>query len=206
AGNKEWGGKMHFDLVDIADWAVDQGIADPDALGMWGWSYGGYATDAAMVYAPDMFQAGVSMYGPSDLEAFCKLPGIADSPLWINRVGNVNDDQEVQLLRQHSPINFVDRAEAPLLLTTGSKDERVPQEQVDRMAQAYHDAGKEVVYFYYPEEVHDYREPGSWISFWAIAEQFLALNLGGDYQEVGNDLEKGQFEVNFGQDFIEKLK
>lgn len=207
AGDKEWGGKMHFDLVDIADWAIDQGIADPDAFGIWGWSYGGYAANAALVYSPDMFQAGVSMYGPSDLEAMFEMDQIKNSNVWLNRVGNYADPMELKLLQQHSPINFVDRMESPILLTTGSKDERVPKEtQVDRFAAAVAEAGKEVVYFYYPEEGHDYRAPESWISFWAITEQFLATHLGGNYEAAGADLQNAGFKVEYGKSFIDNLK
>ena len=93
-----------------------------------------------------------------------------------------------------------------MLLTTGGKDGRVPKKQVDEFADALVAGGKDVIYFYYPEEVHDYREPGSWISFWAIAEQFLAMHLGGRYQPVGRDLEKGDYKVVYGRAFIGQLE
>ena len=205
AGDREWGRKMHQDLVDIAQWAIQKRIADPDRVGMWGWSYGGYATAAALAFAPELFKTGVAMYGPADLDAFARIP-FTDSPLWRQRVGNPQTEEGTALLKAQSPFHHLERIGGPLLLTTGSLDERVPQEQVDAFADALAAAEKEVVYFYYPNEVHDYREDGSWISFWAIAEPFLAKTLGGKVEPPGDDLDKGQFVVKYGQEFVEGLK
>ena len=105
-------------------------------------------------------------------------------------------------MRSYSPTNYVSQFKSPILLTTGSKDGRVPQQQVDALARALHDAQKEVVYFYYPDEVHDYRDPGSWLSFWAIAEQFLHRYLGGQAEPVRDGLKKGNFKVVYGEDWI----
>lgn len=204
-GDRQWGQAMHYDKVDITRWVIRQGIAQEEKIGIWGWSYGGYAAAAALAFAPGLYACGISMYGPTDMDAFLRIP-FTDNPLWRNRVGDPNTAEGKALLQRHSPINHVQDYQRPILLTTGSKDGRVPQKQVDQFADALNAAGKEVVYFYYPEEVHDFREPGSWISFWAIAEQFLAQNLGGRYQPVGRDLEKGDFKVVYGRPFIGLLE
>ncbi len=203
-GKRQWGRAMHDDLMNIVDWAVNQRIAHPDKLAMWGWSYGAYATAWALAREPDRFRCGIAMYGPADLEAFSRIP-FTDSDFWREWVGNPDTDEGAAALREVSPINYVDRIEAPLFLTTGGKDARVPREQVDAFARALAEAGKEVVYVVYPDEGHDYREAGSWISFWALAEQFLAKNLGGRYQPAGDDPSKGKYEVIYGQDFISRI-
>ena len=141
----------------------------------------------------------------SDLDAFSRIP-FTDNALWRTRVGDPYTADGARLLQRHSPINYVQNFQSPLLLTTGSKDGRVPKKQVDDFADALNSAGKKVIYFYYPEEVHDYRKAGSWISFWAIAEQFLAENLGGRFQPVGRDLEKGDYKVVFGRKWIGQLE
>jgi len=204
-GDRQWGEAMHYDIVDITRWALGKGIALEGRIAMWGWSYGGYATAAALAFAPELFACGISMYGPADMDAFLRIP-FTDNPFWRNCVGDPGTAEGTALLQKHSPINYVQNYQRPILLTTGGKDGRVPQKQVDDFAGALANAGKEVAYFYYPEEGHDYQEPGSWISFWAIAEQFLAQNLGGRFQPAGDDLEKGDFKVVYGRDFIGGLR
>lgn len=204
-GDQQWGQAMHHDKVDITRWAIRQGIAREGKAGIWGWSYGGYAAAAALAFEPELYACGMSMYGPTDMDAFLRIP-FTDNPLWRSRVGDPSRPEDVRLLQEQSPINHVREYRSPILLTTGGKDGRVPQRQVDAFADALNAAGKDVIYFYYPDEVHDYREPGSWVSFWAIAEQFLSRHLGGRYQPAGRDLEKGDFKVVYGRRFIGGLE
>jgi len=206
AGDKQWGEAMHYDIVDVATWAIKQGIANRSRLGIWGWSYGGYAANFAMAAAPDMFKAGISMYGIGDLPAFCQMPGVAqDSVLWLPRVGDPNTPEGLELLKKHSPNTYIKSVANPILLTHGSLDDHVPQEQSDKFASELNTAKKDVVYFFYPNEGHDYQSPASWVSFWAIAEAFLHKNLGGRKEPRGNDIEAGDFEVMFGKEFIDSL-
>ena len=67
AGNLEWGGKMHDDLIDAVEWAVDEGIADADTVAIMGGSYGGYATLVGLTFTPEIFACGVDIVGPSNL-------------------------------------------------------------------------------------------------------------------------------------------
>jgi dipeptidyl aminopeptidase/acylaminoacyl peptidase len=206
AGDRQWGEGMHFDIVDVANWAIKQGMAHPKRLGIWGWSYGGYAANYAMGAAPDLFSAGVSMYGIGDLPGFYKIPGLSnDSLLWLPRVGDPNTPEGLALLEKHSPLTYVKNIKNPILLTTGSLDDRVPQEQSDKFASELAAAKKSVVYFFYPEEGHDYAKPESWTSFWAITEYFLHKNLGGRRERRKEDIEAGKFEVMFGKEYIENI-
>lgn len=193
--SKVWGTDMVNDKVDIANWARSIGIAPViGKIGIWGWSYGGYAAMAGLAFSPETYDCGIAMYGISDLEAFLKTD-FANNDFWHARVGNLPED--AAMLRSYSPINFIDRIQAPLLLTTGSKDDRVPQSQMDHMADAMKKAGKDVTYFYYPEEEHDYRSNESWVSFWAIAEGFLAKHLGGRSQPGEKDRQRGNYVVKY---------
>ena len=67
AANGEWSGKMHDDLLDAVNWAVDQKIAQQDKVAIMGGSYGGYATLVGLTYTPDVFACGVDIVGPSSL-------------------------------------------------------------------------------------------------------------------------------------------
>ncbi len=202
--NKTWGTDMTNDKADIAAWAVENNIAKKDKVGIWGWSYGGYAAFAGLAFHPDAYACGISMYGISDIESFGKI-GFANNDFWKTRVGDPFDDDEAKMLRDFSPINYIDKIKSPLLLTTGSKDERIPQQQMDSMASVLKNAGKDVIYFYYPEEVHDYRSPQSWMSFWAVGEQFLAGILGGRYEKKNNDITDSDMVVVEGKKFIEEM-
>lgn len=204
-GDRQWGEAMHRDLLDIADWAAEQLIADADSTAVWGWSYGGYAAAAALTFAPQRFACGLAMYGPADLDAFSRI-SFTNTERWRRTVGDPYTIEGAELLKKHSPAQQLHRIEKPLLLTTGSQDDRVPQVQINAFANALAKAGKEVLYFYYPDEGHDYRFPESWISFWAVAERFLHDQLGGKYQPAGEDLKRGNFVVVYGKEYVEGME
>ncbi|NIS65261.1 MAG: prolyl oligopeptidase family serine peptidase, partial [Gemmatimonadales bacterium] len=91
AGNREWGGKMHDDLVDAVHWAVEQGIADPDRVAIYGGSYGGYAALVGATFTPELFRCAIDIVGPSNLITFIEtIPPYWSSYLTMlhERVGN----------------------------------------------------------------------------------------------------------------------
>lgn len=192
ASYQKWGTDMMRDIAEIAQWASRKGIARQDKIGLWGWSFGGYATMAGLAFHPDLYACGIAMYGISDLVSFCKTD-FANNSLWQNAVGNVHTQEGAALLRKHSPYYSAEKIKAPMLMTTGSKDDRVQQEQMDKMADRLTALGKDVYYFYYPEEGHDYQDKNSWISFWALSEQFLKKHLGGRAEPIGDDLKTANF-------------
>ncbi len=204
SARKSWRSKMTLDKVDIANWAVASKIAAKDKVALWGWSYGGYAVLAGLAFSPDTYACGISMYGISDLEAFGKTD-FANNDFWHDWVGDPFDKEDIPMLKDASPIHAVAKIKAPVLLTTGSKDQRVPQSQVDNMASALAESGKDVTYFYYPDEVHDFRDPDSWISFWAVAEKFLSIHLGGRCEPGHGDQESGNRVVVNGQTLFDSL-
>ncbi len=205
AGNRQWGEAMHYDIVDVATWAIKSGIANRRKIALMGWSYGGYAVNYALGAAPDIFACGISMNGLSDLYQFSQLP-FADSDLWRTRVGDYHTEEGAALLKQHSPSNYQKNINRPILLTTGSLDNRIPQDtQVDTFAKALDDEGKEVVYFFYPEEGHYDWKPESMTSFWAIAEFFLHEKIEGRKEARKDDIEKGDLEIMFGAEYIDRI-
>ena len=196
---KKWGTDMTNDKTDIAQWAVASGIAIKDKIGIWGWSYGGYAAMAGLAFSPQTYACGIAMYGISDLESFGKTD-FANIDWWKQRVGDPFNPTETKMLHDYSPINYVKNINAPLLLTTGLKDDRIPRAQMDTMAAALHALNKYVAYFTYADEGHDYMKSESWESFWAISEKFLAEQLGGKYQPAGDDLKKGNYVIETGKE------
>jgi len=196
-GDRELGDAMHQDLLDVARWAVRENIAADDRLGIWGWSYGGYASTLALARAPGLFACGLSMSGWSDLET---LAGSAyvNQKQWRRSIGNPAEPEDAQLLNKYSPINYVRQIRRPLLLTAGGQDNPVSRRQVDTLANSLHRYGREIIYLRFPREGRLLEKPESWIAFWAAAEEFLHLYLNGKYQEAGEALQDPPFEQIYG--------
>lgn len=202
ASYKQWGKAMIADKMAIVDTVVKMKIADPAKLGVWGWSYGGYATQIMLALHPERFQCGISMYGISNLSSFLKLP-FADNSWWHTAVGRLPKDRAD--IAAHSPYHLAEQIQAPLLLTTGSQDQRVPQSQVDQMTERMIELDKEVVYFYYEKEGHDYASAEAWTSYWAVSEHFLQDHLGGRAEAIGDALDVAQLKIVAGHQLIEEF-
>ncbi|MEC9374188.1 MAG: S9 family peptidase, partial [Planctomycetota bacterium] len=127
ASNMEWAGKMHDDLIDAVDWAVNAKIADPNRVAIMGGSYGGYATLVGMTFTPDVFACGVDIVGPSSLitlmESFPAYWG-PTIDIWKTRVGDFTTEAGREFLLSRSPISRVDQIKNPLLIAQGANDPR----------------------------------------------------------------------------------
>jgi dipeptidyl aminopeptidase/acylaminoacyl peptidase len=180
AGDKEWGGKMHDDLVDAVQWAIDQGTADPDRIAIYGGSYGGYAALVGATFTPDLFKCAVDIVGPSSLITFIEtIP-----PYWSTylamlhrRVGN--PDTETDFLRSRSPLFHVDQIKIPMLIAQGANDPRVKQSESEQVVAAMKQKGIDHEYLLFPDEGHGFAKPENRLKFYAAAERFLAKHLGG---------------------------
>lgn len=183
AGDREWGGKMHDDLLDGKAWAIAQGYADPQKVAIVGGSYGGYATLAGLAFTPDEFACGVDIVGPSNLITLMRsIP-----PYWepikatfTKRVGDVETEEE--FLKSRSPLFQAGNIRAPLLIAQGANDPRVKQAESDQIVQAMRANGQEVEYLVFPDEGHGFARPENNRKFWAAAEAFLAKHLGGRFE------------------------
>jgi dipeptidyl aminopeptidase/acylaminoacyl peptidase len=183
AGTREWGRKMQDDLIDAADWAVSQGIAARDRIGIWGWSYGGYATLAALATS-DRFACGMAMYAPTELGSFI-AEADPDAREFLRRfIGDNTTAEGRAQLKRASPIYYAETFTKPVMVVQGGKDAIVPQKQADRFVAELQKYKKPVTYLLYPDEPHDFRQPESWISLFAEAERFFHEHLGGRYEPV----------------------
>ena len=180
AANREWGGKMHDDLVDAVNWAIKEGVADPKRVAIYGGSYGGYATLVGMTFTPDLFCCGAELVGPSNLITFMNtIPPYWKpfEPLLWARVGHPEKDAE--FLKSRSPLFAIDRVKKPLLIAQGLNDPRVKVAESRQMVEALKKAGREVEYYEYADEGHGFARPENRLDFYAKAEKFLARHLGG---------------------------
>lgn len=205
AGAREWGRKMNNDLLDAVDWAVKQGLTDRNRVGLWGWSYGGYATLAALTFTPDVFACGMAMYSPTDLQAMMETRSGAHQVFWRRLVGDETTVAGRAQLRAQSPLYFTDRITKPLLITHGALDTNVPRQNSDDFVAEMKKREQPVTYLLYPDEGHDYQRKENWISLFAVAERFFHEHLGGRYEPFGDDFRASSVQVLEGGRLIPDL-
>lgn len=203
AGDGEWGGKMHDDVVDQVRWAIGQGIADPKRVAILGGSYGGYETLVAMTKTPDVFACGIDVVGPSDLS----IPLPHWDPNWMAKVmGDPRTPEGEAMLKARSPFYSAAQARHPILIGQGDQDARVPTAQSDKMVKAMQGAGVPVVYLRYPDEGHGFLRPENNFAFWSTAEVFLSKCVGGRAGPLSPALFKGSSVIAAaGGDYIQGL-
>ena len=187
AGDRQWAGTMHTDLLDGKEWVVKQGIADEKKVCIMGGSYGGYATLAGLAFSPDAFACGVDIVGPSNLNTLLKsIP-----PYWSTFLAvlhkRMGDDEA--FLKTQSPLFKTDQIKAPLLIGQGKNDPRVNKAESDQIAAAMRKNNKPVEYYVFPDEGHGFARPENRMAFNAASEEFLAKYLGGRF-EPPSDAEK----------------
>ncbi len=205
AGDHEWAGKMHDDLLDAVKWAVDQKIADPQKVAIMGGSYGGYATLVGLTFTPDVFACGVDIVGPSNLLTLLNsIP-----PYWApvledfaKRIGDHRTEDGKKLLAERSPLTRAEAIKRPLLIGQGANDPRVKQAESDQIVKAMHGKNLPVTYVLYPDEGHGFARPENRLSFNAVAEVFLAEHLGGSYQPAADDFKGSSITVPSGADQV----
>ncbi len=186
AGNHEWGQKMQDDLTWGAKYLIAEGIADPQRVGILGGSYGGYATLAGLAFTPDVYTAGVSIVGPSNLITLLNsIPPYWEQirKIFTERMGDPTTPEGRAQLERQSPLNSADKIKAPLLVIQGANDPRVNKAESDQIVVALRDRGFPVEYIVAPDEGHGFARPVNNLASFAAAEKFLAKHLGGRYQE-----------------------
>ncbi|CAA9498556.1 MAG: Dipeptidyl anminopeptidase [uncultured Sphingomonadaceae bacterium] len=209
AGNREWAGKMHDDLIDAVDWAVRQGVTTPDKVAIMGGSYGGYATLVGLTFTPDKFRCGVSIVGPSNLFTLIQsIPAYweAGKRQLYARVGDPATAEGRALLEARSPLGRADRITKPLLIGQGANDPRVKQAESDQIVDAMKAKGIPVTYVLFPDEGHGFARPVNNIAFNAVAENFLQSCLGGRAEPIGGAVKASTAQVLHGAEFAPGLR
>ncbi len=180
AGDREWAGAMHTDLLDAKAWLVQHKIADPTRVAIMGGSYGGYAVLAALAFEPLAFAAGVDIVGPSNLNTLlASIP-----PYWETQRATFTrrmGDTEAFLAAQ-SPLHRANEIRAPLLIGQGANDPRVKIAESDQIVAAMRERELPVTYVVFADEGHGFARPENAKRFNAAVERFLADNLNGRAQ------------------------
>jgi dipeptidyl aminopeptidase/acylaminoacyl peptidase len=184
AGDREWGAKMHEDLLDAVTYAAGQGWADKDKVAIYGGSYGGYAALVGAAFTPGFFRCAVDIVGPSNLKTLLETIPPYWAPLkaqLYKRVGNPETDAD--FLWSRSPLSRASDIKIPLLIAQGANDPRVKQAESEQIVAALEAAGIDHEYLLFPDEGHGFAKPENRLKFYAAAERFLAKHMGGRFEE-----------------------
>ncbi|MBU1440099.1 MAG: S9 family peptidase [Gammaproteobacteria bacterium] len=181
AGAHEYNGRMQRDIAEAVQWAIDQGIADPQRIAVLGGSFGGFSVLAQLIQKPHDYRCGIDMVGVAN------WPRVIESwpPFWRNRhffamtYGDVNKPAERAEMLANSPISQIDQITAPLLVIHGSNDVRVLRQDSDEVVAELRRLGRPVQYMTFPDEGHSVRKWRNRLALWREVEDTLAACLGG---------------------------
>ncbi|NNC70327.1 MAG: S9 family peptidase [Flavobacteriaceae bacterium] len=176
---KKWGQEMQDDITDGVKWLIDEGIADPDRIAIYGGSYGGYATLAGITNTPDLYAAAVDYVGVSNLFTFMEtIP-----PYWepykkmlYEMVGDPSTQDSI-MMKANSPVFHVDKIKAALFIAQGANDPRVVQAESDQMVEALKKNGVTVQYMLKENEGHGFRNEENRFDFYNAMTDFLDKNM-----------------------------
>ncbi|MGN5613771.1 S9 family peptidase [Xanthomonas hortorum] len=208
AGNGEWAGKMHNDLLDAVQWAVKQGVTTPDNVAIMGGSYGGYASLVGLTFTPDTFKCGVDIVGPANLNTLLgSVPKYwaGTYKQFAKRMGDPATAAGKQWLTERSPVTHVDKIKKPLLIGQGANDPRTNRAESEQIVNAMTVKHLPVTYVLFPDEGHGFHRPQNSKAFNAVAETFLGQCLGGRVQPIGSDLTGSSITVPTGAEHIDGL-
>lgn len=175
---KQWGKAMQDDITDGVQWLIKEGIADPRHIGIYGGSYGGYATLAGLTFTPDLYAAAVDYVGVSNLFTFMKtIP-----PYWAPYLKMMHEmvgdpEKDKALLTAASPVFHVDRIKTPLFIAQGANDPRVNKNESDQMVAALKKRGIEVQYMVKDNEGHGFHNEENRFEFYNAMEAFFTKHL-----------------------------
>jgi dipeptidyl aminopeptidase/acylaminoacyl peptidase len=178
ASFRQWGKTMQDDITDGVKYAIEQGIADPQRVAIYGGSYGGYATLAGLAFTPEVYACGVDFVGVSNLFTFLKTIPPYWKPMldmFYEMVGNPKKDQA--LLAEASPVLHADAIRAPLLIAQGAQDPRVNIDESDQMVAALRKHGIPVEYIVKDNEGHGFHNEENRFEFYEAMEKFLEKYL-----------------------------
>jgi dipeptidyl aminopeptidase/acylaminoacyl peptidase len=173
---------MHDDIVDGVNWLIQNGIADPQSIGICGTSYGGYEALVGLSFSPELFACGVDVCGPANLEMLLKsVPEYWKGYmlLWYTYVGNPSNPADVQKMQAKSPYFHVHKIKSPVLIVHGYNDPRVDRRYVKEMVSALKNADKEVEFLEFVDEGHGIYRWRNRMDYYRKLESFLAEHLGG---------------------------
>ena len=176
-GARQWGLSMQDDVTDATKWAIQQGLADPKRICLYGASYGAFASLMGVAKEPSLYKCAAGNVGVYDLLRIRSEDSLkhGSGKTWVNEwIG-----EDLDMLSANSPLRRAGQIKVPVLLAAGREDEIAPVEHTQHMEQALKKAGVAVEAYYYSGEGHGYYKPENVKDFNTKLLAFLSRNLGG---------------------------
>ena len=175
AGFKQWGGRMQDDLTDATRWVIDQGIADPGRICIYGASYGAYASLMGAAKEPDLYRCAAGYVGVYDLPMMYGRGDVARRQSGVRFLEEALGKQDLASI---SPTRLANRIKVPVFLAAGGEDERAPEEHTRTMERALKAAGVPVETLVYPQEGHGFYLEAHNREFYTRLLAFLDRHIG----------------------------
>jgi len=175
---RDWGAGDMQDWDHAVRWLKEQDWVDDGRIGVWGGSYGGFAVLTCVTRLPDHWAAAVDIFGPSNLVTFAR----AVPPTWRRMmkrfVGDPDEDEE--LLRERSPMTYIESVKAPLLVIQGATDPRVVKGESDQLVEKLRSLGRTVEYQVFEDEGHGFTKRENELKSMRLSAEWLERYLLGD--------------------------
>ncbi|MBT8066126.1 MAG: S9 family peptidase, partial [Gammaproteobacteria bacterium] len=177
AGYGKWGREMQHDISDAVAYLVDEGIADPERVCIYGGSYGGYATMAGLTFTPELYRCGINYVGVTDVALlFDSMPKHWE-PLKEMMKAQIGDPEDEAFMESISPIAHVENIDDPILIVHGRKDPRVVIEHAEMLRKKMKRSEKQFEWLVKGNEGHGFRKEENRLELYRKMESFLAANL-----------------------------
>lgn len=177
AGYGKWGREMQHDISDAVTYLVDEGIADPNRVCIYGGSYGGYATMAGMTFTPELYRCGINYVGVTDVALlFSSMPKHWE-PMKQVLMAQIGDPDDKEFMDSISPIAHVENIDDPVLIVHGRKDPRVVIEHANELRRKMKQSEKEFEWLVKGNEGHGFSKEDNRLELYRTMEKFLAKHL-----------------------------
>jgi dipeptidyl aminopeptidase/acylaminoacyl peptidase len=172
---RDWGGGDMQDWDHAVKWLHAQDWVDVDRIGVFGGSYGGFAVLTCVTRLPDYWAAAVDIFGPSNLITAAK----AVPPTWRRMMKRFmgDPDEDADLLRERSPLTYIENVKTPLLVIQGAKDPRVVKSESDQLVEKLRSLGREVEYVVFEDEGHGFTKRQNEVKALELAADWLERHL-----------------------------
>jgi dipeptidyl aminopeptidase/acylaminoacyl peptidase len=182
AGYREWGGRMQDDVTDATRWAVEQGVADPQRLCIYGGSYGAYAALMGAVREPTLYRCAAGTVGVYDMEAMYREGDVPETRMGKQFLLEILGKTD---LKKISPNHLAEQIQVPVFLAAGAEDVRAPPVHTERMRDALKRAGREVEAHIYPGEGHGFFTDAARRDYFTRLLAFFDRNIGPGSVDTG---------------------
>jgi dipeptidyl aminopeptidase/acylaminoacyl peptidase len=178
AGFKQWGGKINNDINDGVKWLIDQKIANPKRIGIYGTGFGGYLALNSVYTSPGTFACAASNSGVINLFSYLKsIPPYLKNNLQMYYTIIGNPVSEVEYMRQASPVFHAEKINVPIFIAQSPKDQRINSGEVVQFVKELQKRDVRITYFEKDQTPYPAANDQGRQQLYLALAQFLDINL-----------------------------